>query len=103
DRWPQSLTNLLARISPSRGQEPCAQVLPCPPNRLWPNDLPAARDDPMSGSRLHAFSNHKPVATLGVLGPACPLSALCPLLARVFGPAPRLANCRDARPASLRL
>jgi hypothetical protein len=30
-----------------------------PTNRLWPNDLLAAGDDPMSKSRLHAFSSRR--------------------------------------------
>src|SRR5438128_4059002 len=43
----------------SQGRELCAHVRPCPLNRLWPNDLLAAGDDPMSKSRLHAFSSRR--------------------------------------------
>src|SRR5215470_17997523 len=97
------LTTLATRILPIQEQELCADVRPCPLNRLWPNDLLAAGDDPMSKSQLLAFSSHRRGAKPIVRGLACPSDALCQVLARVSGPVLRLANCRGAHPVSLHL
>src|SRR5437016_4730499 len=90
------------RISLSQGQELCAHVRPCPLNRLWPNDLLAAGDDPMSKSRLHAFSSRRRGAEPTVRGHAYLLTSACQMLARVFGLVLRLASYRDAHRVSLR-
>src|SRR5437870_4667392 len=80
----------------SQGRELCAHVRPCPLNRLWPNDLLAAGDDPMSKSRLHAFSSRRRGAEPTVRGHACLLTSACQVLARVFGLVLRLASYRGA-------
>src|SRR5438132_1951037 len=84
-------------------QELCAHVRPCPLNRLWPNDLLSAGDDPMSRSRLHAFSSRRRGAEPTVRGHACLLTSACQVLARVFGLVLRLASYRDAHRVSLPL
>src|SRR5579864_5533323 len=73
------------------GQELCAHVRRCPVNRLWLDYLLAAGDDPMSKSRLHAFSSSRRGAEPTVRGRACLLTSACQVLARVFGLVLRLA------------
>src|SRR5215471_18857511 len=72
DQYQLHSTTLAIQISPRQEQELCAHVRPCPPNRLWPDDLRAAGDDPMSKSRLHGFSSHRQEV---VRSPACLLTS----------------------------